>query len=358
MDLLVSISRNIYSLDESSMKKASLRWDDLLHPPKSLGMVEKIPIMMAGVYGNANIEDSPKKCVISFASDNGVYAEGVSPQPQEITSWHFKNFVNGKSALGTFSRFANVDVIAVDIGMNTDEKIDGVYDYKIRKGTDNIAIGPAMSVDEAVKAIEIGILVAEKCIVDGYRLIGIGEMGISNTTTSTAIISVLSGKDPIEITGRRVGLDDEFLRHKAEVIRRSIEVNNPNPTDGIEVLSKVGGFDIGGMTGVILGCAANRTPVVLDGYISYAAALIAYKINPKSREYLIASHRSKETGSDIALDILKLKPMLDMGMCLGEGSGAALAMNIIDASIFSYNNMGKFSETDFEDYLGKPKNNK
>lgn len=355
MDLLVSISRNIYSLDEKSMSDASKKWDDLLHPSKTLGNLENIPIMMAGVYGNSNLEDKPKKCIIAFASDNGVFFEGVSPQPQFITKWHLKNFVNGKSAVSVLSKYNNIDIIAVDIGINSDDKIEGVLDYKIRKGTNNIALGAAMTVDEAVKSIEIGILIAEKCIIDGYKLIGVGEMGISNTTTSTTIISVMSGKDPIDIMDNEMNSDYEFLKRKAEVIRKAIEINNPNPTDGIEVLSKVGGFDIGGMVGVILGCAANRIPVVLDGFISYAAALIAYKINPKSKEYLIASHKSAQSGTSVAIDILKLEPLLDMKMKLGEGSGAALAMNIIDASIFTYNNMGKFSESELSDFLGNKK---
>ena len=234
----------------------------------------------------------------------------------------------------------------MDVGINCDEKIDGVMDYKIRKGTSNMAKGPAMTRDEAQKCLEIGIEMAEKCIQDDYILIGIGEMGIANTTPSTAIISVFDNCDPNEITGMGAGLKKELLKHKADVIRKSIELNKPNPKDAVDVLSKVGGFEIGAMAGVILGCAANRVPVVLDGFISYAAALIAYNINPRTREYMIASHLSAEPGAKKALSMMELEPFLDMDMRLGEGSGAALAFNIIEASNFVYKNMATFDEID------------
>lgn len=342
MNLLVSISRNIYKLDQTSMDRASSRWDGLIHPPKSLGELEGIVERLAGIYGNSNIEDRPKKCILAFAADNGVYEEGVSPHPQEITRLQFENFVNGKCAVANLAKFNNADVIGVDIGMKGTDPIENIKDYKIREGTDNIAVGPAMSMDEAVKAIEIGIEVAEFCIVDGYKIIGVGEMGISNTTTSAAILAVMSGLDPMEIVGTGAGLPEEKLKVKADVIRRAIEINNPNPTDGIEVLAKVGGFDIGAIAGVILGCAANRVPVVLDGFISYAGALIAYKINPRSMEYVIPSHLSGEKGSVEALKMLGLKPIFDLGMKLGEGTGAALCMNVIDSAIYTYNHMAKF----------------
>ncbi|SEN48648.1 nicotinate-nucleotide-dimethylbenzimidazole phosphoribosyltransferase [Peptostreptococcus russellii] len=352
MNLLVSISRNIYSLDKKSIDKCRKRWDNLIHPKGTLGKLEDITAMLSGVYGSHKIDDRPKKCIIAFAADHGVYEEGVSPQTQDITRMQFENFTNGKCAVATLAAFNNINIIPVDIGMMGTEAIYGVLDYKIRQGTSNMAIGPAMTANEAVKAIEIGIEVAERCIVDGYKIIGVGEMGISNTTPATAIISVMTGKDPKEVTDMGAGLKDELIKHKADIIRKSIEINNPNPTDGIEVLSKVGGFEIGGITGVILGCAANRTPVVIDGYISYAAALIAYRINPKSIDYVIPSHFSKEKGSQAALDMLKLEPMLNLDMRLGEGTGAALMMNIIDSAIYAYNNMGKFEEEEIGKFMG------
>ncbi len=351
MNLLVSISRNIYPLDKRSIDKARARWNDLIHPPQSLGRLEDITCMMAGVYGSDEIEDRPKKCIIAFAGDHGVHAEGVSSYPQDITRLQFENFVNGKCGVASLAKCNNIDMVAVDIGMKGRESIVGVLNYKIREGTDNMAQGPAMSMDDAVKAIEIGIEVAERCIVDGYKIIGIGEIGVSNTTPSTAILSVMSGRDPIDIVDFGAGLPSQELKHKADVIRKAIEINNPNPTDGIEVLAKVGGFEIGGMVGVILGCAANRIPVVIDGFISYAAALIANRINPKSLDYLIPSHLSGQKGARLALDILKMNPILDMNMCLGEGSGAALAMPIIDSAIYAYNNMARFSQEPIGDFL-------
>ncbi len=271
---------------------------------------------------------------------------------QEVTRVQFENFTNGKCAVASLASFNNINIVPVDIGIKGTEVIYGVLDYKIRQGTSNISKGPAMTIDEAVKSIEIGIEVAERCIVDGYKIIAVGEMGISNTTPATAIISVMTGKDPKEVTDIGAGLREEFVNHKAEIIRKSIEINNPNPTDGIEVLAKVGGFEIGGIAGVILGCAANRIPVVLDGYISYAAALIAYRINPKSIEYVIPSHLSKEKGARAALEMLKLKPMLDLEMRLGEGSGAVLMMNIIDSAIYTYNHMAKFEENKLGKFMG------
>ena len=307
--------------------------------------MENICAQLAGIYGKKYF-DTSKKIIISFAGDHGVYKEGVAPDPQNITILQFQNFPKRINGVGTISKFVGADVLAVDVGINCDEKIEGVLDYKIRKGTSNMAKGPAMTRKEAEKCISIGIEMAEKCIQDDYTVIGIGEMGIANTTPSTAIISVFADCDPKEITGMGAGLKKELIMHKADVIRKSIELNKPNPKDAIDVLSKVGGFEIGAMAGVIIGCAANRIPVVLDGFISYAAALLAYHINPKTKEYMIASHLSAEPGAKKALDMMGLKAFLDMDMRLGEGSGAALAFNIIEASNYVYKNMATFDEID------------
>lgn len=209
MNLLVSISRNIYSLDERSMELSRQRWNSLIYPTGTLGKLEDIVIKMSGVFCNPNIEDNPKKCILAFAGDHGVVSEGVTTQSQKITRLQFINFINGKSAVSALASSNGTDVVAVDIGMYGSESIYGILDYKIREGTDNIAIGTAMSVEEAVKSIEIGIEVAEKCIVEGYKIIGIGEMGIGNTTPATAILSVMSGRDPMEITDYGACLDRE-----------------------------------------------------------------------------------------------------------------------------------------------------
>ena len=345
MNLIECISKNIYPLEAKYITQAQARVDRLIKPTGSLGKMENICAQLAGIYGKKYF-DTSKKVIIAFGADHGVYEEGVAPDPQNITILQFQNFPKKINGVGTISKFVGAEVLPVDVGINCDEKIEGVIDYKIRKGTSNMAKGPAMSRKEAEKCLAIGIEMAEKCIQEDYTLIGIGEMGIANTTPSTAIISVFGNYDPREITGIGAGLKKDLLEHKAEVIRKAIEVNKPNPKDAIDVLSKVGGFEIGAMAGVILGCAANRIPVVLDGFISYAAALIAYYINPRTKDYMIASHLSAEPGTKKALDIMELEPFLSMDMRLGEGSGAALAFNIIEASNYVYKNMATFDEID------------
>ena len=345
MSLIESICKNIYPLDTRFMDQAQARQDRLIKPQGSLGKLEEISIQLAGIYGSKYF-DTTKKIVLSFACDHGVYEEGVAPNNQNITLLQSMNFPKKINGVGTISKFVGSDVQLVDVGINCDEPIEGVIDCKIRKSTSNMAKGPAMTRQEAIRAIEIGIEMSEKYIQEDYKVIGIGEMGIANTTPSAAIISVIAGCDPQEVTGMGAGLKKELLAHKAQVIRTAIEINQPNPTDGIDILQKVGGFEIGSMAGVILGCSANRVPVVLDGFISYAAALIAVNINPRCKDYMIASHYSAEPGAKKALELLGLDPFLKMDMRLGEGSGAALAFNMIEAANYVYKNMLTFDEVD------------
>lgn len=345
MSLIESICKNIYPLDTRFMEQAQARQDRLIKPQGSLGKLEEISIQLAGIYGSKYF-DTTKKIVLSFACDHGVYEEGVAPNNQNITLLQSMNFPKKINGVGTISKFVGSDVQLVDVGINCDEPIEGVIDCKIRKSTSNMAKGPAMTRQEAIRAIEIGIEMSEKYIQEDYKVIGIGEMGIANTTPSAAIISVIAGCYPQEVTGMGAGLKKELLQHKAQVIRTAIEINQPNPTDGIDILQKVGGFEIGSMAGVILGCSANRVPVVLDGFISYAAALIAVNINPRCKDYMIASHYSAEPGAKKALELLGLDPFLKMDMRLGEGSGAALAFNMIEAANYVYKNMLTFDEVD------------
>ena len=345
MSLIESICKNIYPLDTRFMEQAQARQDRLIKPQGSLGKLEEISIQLAGIYGSKYF-DTTKKIVLSFACDHGVYEEGVAPNNQNITLLQSMNFPKKINGVGTISKFVGSDVQLVDVGINCDEPIEGVIDCKIRKSTSNMAKGPAMTRQEAIRAIEIGIEMSEKYIQEDYKVIGIGEMGIANTTPSAAIVSVIAGCDPQEVTGMGAGLKKELLAHKAQVIRTAIEINQPNPTDGIDILQKVGGFEIGSMAGVILGCSANRVPVVLDGFISYAAALIAVNINPRCKDYMIASHYSAEPGAKKALELLGLDPFLKMDMRLGEGSGAALAFNMIEAANYVYKNMLTFDEVD------------
>lgn len=345
MSLIESICKNIYPLDTRFMEQAQARQDRLIKPQGSLGKLEDISIQLAGIYGSKYF-DTTKKIVLSFACDHGVYEEGVAPNNQNITLLQSMNFPKKINGVGTISKFVGSDVQLIDVGINCDGPIEGVIDCKIRKSTSNMAKGPAMTRQEAIRAIEIGIEMSEKYIQEDYKVIGIGEMGIANTTPSAAIISVIAGCDPQEVTGMGAGLKKELLQHKAQVIRTAIEINQPNPTDGIDILQKVGGFEIGSMAGVILGCSANRVPVVLDGFISYAAALIAVNINPRCKDYMIASHYSAEPGAKKALELLGLDPFLKMDMRLGEGSGAALAFNMIEAANYVYKNMLTFDEVD------------
>ena len=345
MSLIESICKNIYPLDTRFMEQAQARQDRLIKPQGSLGKLEDISIQLAGIYGSKYF-DTTKKIVLSFACDHGVYEEGVAPNNQNITLLQSMNFPKKINGVGTISKFVGSDVQLIDVGINCDEPIEGVIDCKIRKSTSNMAKGPAMTRQEAIRAIEIGIEMSEKYIQEDYKVIGIGEMGIANTTPSAAIISVIAGCDPQEVTGMGAGLKKELLQHKAQVIRTAIEINQPNPTDGIDILQKVGGFEIGSMAGVILGCSANRVPFVLDGLISYAAALIAVNINPRCKDYMIASHYSAEPGAKKALELLGLDPFLKMDMRLGEGSGAALAFNMIEAANYVYKNMLTFDEVD------------
>ena len=345
MSLIESICKNIYPLDTRFMEQAQARQDRLIKPQGSLGKLEDISIQLAGIYGSKYF-DTTKKIVLSFACDHGVYEEGVAPNNQNITLLQSMNFPKKINGVGTISKFVGSDVQLIDVGINCDEPIEGVIDCKIRKSTSNMAKGPAMTRQEAIRAIEIGIEMSEKYIQEDYKVIGIGEMGLANTTPSAAIISVIAGCDPQEVTGMGAGLKKELLQHKAQVIRTAIEINQPNPTDGIDILQKVGGFEIGSMAGVILGCSANRVPVVLDGFISYAAALIAVNINPRCKDYMIASHYSAEPGAKKALELLGLDPFLKMDMRLGEGSGAALAFNMIEAANYVYKNMLTFDEVD------------
>lgn len=346
MNILENTLNSITELDKKSMEKAKKRQDTLIKPIGSLGKLEDITIKLAGIYGDM-IFDTSKKAVIAFASDHGVYEEGVAPHPQEITRIQIPNFVKGITGVGALARFAGADIYGVDVGIKYDKEIEGVINRKIRQGTSNMAKGPAMTRDEAIKAIEIGIEETSKLIDVGYKVIGIGEMGIANTTPTSAIISVIGNYEPIEVTGIGAGLNSEGVIRKANVIKTAIDLNKPNPLDPLDVLSKVGGFEIGAMVGAILCCSHRKIPVVLDGFISYSSAILAIKLNPLTKDYMIPSHFSAEPASNKAFSLLGLEPMLQMDMRLGEGSGAALCFNIIEAANFAYKNMYTFEEAGF-----------
>lgn len=344
MSRLEEALHNITPLDEEAMQKAQEKLDNLSKPLGSMGRLEDICRTLAGIYGETSLDIS-RKVVIGFAGDHGVYEEGVAVDPQWITKAQIPNFAKGICGVGTLAKFIGADIVAVDVGVKCDEPLPGVLDYKIRQGTSNLAKGPAMTREEAIRSLEVGIEVVERCVKEGYKVIGIGEMGIANTTPTSAIISVYGECDPSEVTGKGAGLSPEGVKHKADVIRKAIALNKPNKEDALDVLSKVGGFEIGAMAGAILGGALYKVPVVLDGFISYAAAILAYHLCPLSREYMIGSHYSAEPGSKKATELLGVAPMLNLEMRLGEGSGGILVFNIMDAAHYVYENMATRAES-------------
>ncbi len=310
---------------------AQIRQNSLVKPPGSLGMLEEISIRLAGIYGSEFYKTQPK-VVIAFGADHGIYEEGISTQPQEVTALAFANYARGICSIGVLSKFAGSRVIPYDVGINRDEPIEGVIDYKIRKGTSNFARQAAMTRDEAILSVRIGIEIAKEQIAEGNRVIGLGEMGICNTSTSSAIISVLTGESVERVTGLGAGTTKALLCHKIDCIKRGLALNRPDASDPIDILAKVGGFEIGALTGAILACASERIPVVLDGFISYAAALLAKQLNSHTVDYMFASHKSAEPASELALHALGLEAPLCMNMRLGEGSGAALFFHLIEAA--------------------------
>lgn len=348
MQLLQKTIHKIEKLDEEMMAKARVRVDSLIKPPNSLGKLEDIAVQLVGITRNFNpVID--RKAVIVMAADHGVYEEGISSNPQEVTLAQTLLFPKRLTGVCALSRVSRANVVAVDIGVKGEIPDDaGVIKRKIKNGTDNMTKGPAMTREEAIKSLEVGIEIVNQEIKKGINLLGTGEMGIGNTTASTAVLSVLGNCDPLEITGSGAGVGKGGIEHKAKVIRKAIETNKPNPADGIDVLARVGGLEIGGMAGVMLGAAANQIPIVVDGYISTVAAIIAASIEPKAKEYFIASHASAEPGGRMASELLGIEPMLRMDMCLGEGSGAALAFPIVEAAVSMIKHMATFAEVGME----------
>lgn len=343
----------IRDLDKDIMKKSKERMDSLIKPIGSLGVLEDIAIQISGITGKVK-NNINKKVTILMCSDNGVCEEGVASAPQIVTKTQTENFNKGITGVGALSKVNNSDLRVVDIGVLNDVNSNEVVHKKIRRGTWNIAKGPAMTRDEAVKAINIGFEQVRELVEAGYNLIGTGEMGIGNTSSTSAMLIVLSDSSIDKCVGKGAGLTDEALIVKRRVIKKAVELNNPNPNDPIEILYKLGGFDIAGLVGVFLGAAYFRVPVVIDGYISVVAALTASRINPLCKKFMIPSHVSKEEGYNIAIKELGLKPILNLEMRLGEGSGCPLAFNIIESALSVMNNMatfeqGKIDKKDYED---------
>ncbi len=341
MKLLADTINKIGDLDDQVRQEIRIHQSNLTKPPASLGILEDLAAQIGGITGR-KFPEITKKAVVVMAGDHGVTAENVSAYPQEVTSQMVLNFINGGAAVNVLARHTGAEVVVVDVGVATPIDHRKVLSRKIRMGTANMAEGPAMSREEAVQALEVGISVADELITNGYQLLATGDMGIGNTTASSAIMAVFLGIPGHEVAGRGTGLDKSGVLHKEQIIDRAIAMNRPNPEDPIDVLAKVGGLEIGALAGLILGAAANRIPVVIDGFISSAAALVAGKIASQAAGYMIASHCSAETAHRKLLQYLKLKPVLELAMRLGEGTGAVLAFNLIEAALKINKEMATF----------------
>ncbi len=342
--MLQELRESIKPIDESYYEKAQKRLDNLTKPPGSLGRLEEFARRLVAIYRD-EMPEIPKKVVFTFAGDHGVSEEGVSAYPSEVTRQMVFNFINGGAGINVLARHAGADVVVVDIGVNFDfQDMEGLKKRKVVYGTRNMTKGPAMTVEEAKRCIEVGIELAREYAEMGYRMFATGEMGIANTTPSSAIASVITGRDVAEVTGRGTGIGDEALQRKINAIKKAIDVNKPDPSDPIDVLAKVGGAEIGGIAGLCLGAAQLGLPVVVDGFISTAGALIAYAINPLVKDYMFSAHNSQEIGHKVMLQHMGLRPILDLDLRLGEGTGAAVAMTLLDAGLKIYREMATFDE--------------
>lgn len=345
---LDALVRAVAPLDRGAMTAAETYQARLAKPPGSLGRLEEISIQLAGITGRVH-NALNKKQLLVFAADNGVVAEGVSSAPQSVTKQQTINLMRGKTGAAVLAKHFGCGLTVCDVGVNADIYESTVLNRKIAYGTQNICTGPAMTREQTLQAILTGAEIARTVDAD---VIGVGEMGIGNTTTSSAVLAVLLGADVEAVTGRGGGITEESFRKKKAVIRTAIEVNRPDRDDVVGVLSKVGGFDLAAMCGAFLGAAAARRPAVIDGLISAAAALCAVRLCPNVRGYLVPSHASFEIGYRLAMEAMDLRPLFDLGMRLGEGSGCPLAFQVLDAACAVINDMATFDEAGInDDYL-------
>lgn len=345
---LDALVRAVAPLDRGAMTAAEEYQARLAKPPGSLGRLEEISIQLAGITGRMH-NALNKKQLLVFAADNGVVAEGVSSAPQSVTKQQTINLMRGKTGAAVLAKHFGCGLTVCDVGVNADIYESTVLNRKIAYGTQNICTGPAMTREQTLQAILTGAEIARTVDAD---VIGAGEMGIGNTTTSSAVLAVLLGADVEAVTGRGGGITEESFRKKKAVIRTAIEVNRPDRDDVVGVLSKVGGFDLAAMCGAFLGAAAARRPAVIDGLISAAAALCAVRLCPNVHGYLVPSHASFEIGYRLAMEAMDLRPLFDLGMRLGEGSGCPLAFQVLDAACAVINDMATFDEAGInDDYL-------
>ena len=371
-----NIIKNIGGLKSDLLRRTQERLDSLTKPQGSLGRLEELAKQVVSIKGCEN-PSLKNKVIFTLAADHGVTEEGVSAYPKEVTVQMVYNFLNGGAGINVLARHAGARVVVVDMGVaekinpSTMFRVDpersrmgqksppqdmagppmagkmqNFKDKKIGFGTKNMVKGPAMTKEEAIKSIEAGIELLEEELKKGVDIVGLGDMGIGNTTSSSAVTSCITGKEVETVTGRGTGIDPERLRHKIEVIKKALKINKPDFQDAIDVLSKVGGFEIGGMAGIMLAAAYHRIPVVVDGFISGAAALIAYTLQPKVKDFMIAAHSSVEKGHKIVFNHIGLKPLFDLQLRLGEGTGAALAMHIVEAGVKILQEMATFEDAE------------
>lgn len=341
---LDSIINGITDIDRAMLKKAKEHTAQLIMPPRALGRLHDIGERLCAIFSTLK-PDVRRKAFFVMAGDHGVAKEGVSAFPQQVTGEMVKCFIKGAAGINVLARQLPAEVTVVDMGIIPRFKEErNLLVRKIRSGTDNIAQGPAMTRTEAENAVLAGFEVGSSAIKDGVRLLGTGDMGIANTTPSSAVGAVIAGKSVDEMTGRGTGINDEAFTLKCAVIEKAITVNNPDPSDGIDVLSKVGGFEIGGIAGLVLAAAYHRRPIVIDGLISTAGALIAHAMNPLVAEYIFAGHTSVEQGHKYMLSHIGVEPIINLGLRLGEGTGGALAMHVIEAAARVCNEVLTFEE--------------
>lgn len=339
--------QQIRPADRKAMEQAWEHWNNIAIPLHSLGRLQDTVVRIAGMTGTARVNIG-KKGLVVMCADNGVVEEGVTQSGQEVTLIVSENFLQEKATAGILCRQAGVDIFPVDIGIATDSKI---INRKIAYGTKNMVKEPAMTREEAVRAIEVGISMVEELKEKGYGILATGEMGIGNTTTSSAITSVLLDVDPEKVTGRGAGLSSEGLEKKISAIRKAIKLHHPDKEDVVDVIAKVGGLDIAGLTGVFIGGAALHMPVLTDGFISCVAALCAIRMCPMVKDYVITSHKSKEPAANMILDAIGIPVFLDCDMCLGEGTGAVAVYPLIDMALAVYYGMCTFADNDMENYV-------
>lgn len=347
-NLFDEILASIAAPDEAAMEAARARQLSLAKPPKSLGRLEEISVQIAGITGRL-YNRADRRRVLVFASDNGIVEEGVASAPQSVTLAQTINIARGLTGVGVLARHYHSEIDVIDLGVNADFSFPGVRNEKIAFGTKNFAVEPAMTREQALSAIGSGIRAVQRAKDDGVEILGVGEMGIGNTSTSSAVLCALTGLPAEAAVSRGGGVNDAGFARKKAVIDGALAAWKPDPADPIDVLAKVGGFDLCGMTGAFLGAAAVRIPVVIDGFISAVAALCAARLNPLCVHFMIPSHASMERGYAVAMDALGLKPMLALDMRLGEGSGCPIAFEIVSAALDVLERMATFSEASIDD---------